>query len=158
MTVSIRPITDFEADWPALIGLLEAMEAQHAEVLKGEPRVGWQENSHKRMAKQFAKGRTNILFAEEDGVPFATIMGQIVKDPGTIREKVGMISNMYVREGYRGSVFRRLIRQMLDWCYANGADICQCSVLIKNQRAYNLWTRMGYKPYIVTFRDYPDEA
>jgi len=153
LAVSIRPVTDLEADWPALLELLKAFDAHHLAFLEGELRPNAYERVHARFTKGLAKGRMLILLAEDEGAAIGIASGAILKSPSMFEERVGYLNNFYIDEAHRGSTlilsFHRLIE---DWFRAQGATVMQRSVYVANERTYALWQRMGFKPYVATLR------
>lgn len=113
-----------------------------------------------RMMRSYAAALDKqVVIVKDDGVPigyaFSTVESadslrnspfRLLPDRGDLPERVGCLSNLYLREEYRGTgIGSRLFELSMEWLESReGVDLIYVFISNGNDAAYEFYTRRGF--------------
>ncbi len=95
-----------------------------------------------------------VLLAEHSGKPVGYMLVFSLKEvPIFELEKVGMISDLFVREGFRGQKISSMLKdEAFKWFRENGVEHVTVPAQYSNARARTIYRKWGFMDYKVQMR------
>jgi GNAT superfamily N-acetyltransferase len=110
----------------------------------------------KRLLRQKLKDvledeESRVFIAEADGETVGYASGQASCREDYLPRRVASISNVFVRGEYRKrGVGRRLVMELCRFFDSTGAEQVTLRYIVGNGEAESFWTKLGFKPIIIT--------
>jgi GNAT superfamily N-acetyltransferase len=96
-----------------------------------------------------------VVVAERKAKLIGLIYGQVLRRSDYLPEKVGMISSIYVAEGFRKrGVGRRLVEELCQFFSGEGVEQVTLRYVVGNVEGERFWTRLGFEAVIITASTY----
>ena len=95
-----------------------------------------------------------ILVLQTDEALAGYFLGMIDRAKPFVKpDKVGRISDAFIREAYRQSGWgRRMFEEMLDWFREKGVEYLELSVDARNRQGIEAWQSFGMEPFMIKMK------
>lgn len=130
--------------------------AKHHQKLSDRFELAWDSKRHWRayLEKRFAEISTKLIVAEEEGEIVGFMLCMLSPNVPIFKEKkIGLISDVYVREGRRRKgVAKKMLDVAVRWFRKNKVRSVQLGVAHDNMEGRAVWRSMGFEPFMITKR------
>lgn len=108
----------------------------------------------KFVRKNIRSRNSIILFAEVNNEPVGYVMSFIKKNVPIFKlDKIGYISDLYVRKGYRKMGISKMFKNWsIKWFKNKGIKHVSIMVNSENRRAHNIYRKWGFNDYVIELR------
>ena len=108
----------------------------------------------KFLARNMGRRNTRVLVAEIDGRIIGYFIGKIERpNPCFVPEKIGKISDAFIKEKYRKSgTGRAMFSELLKWFRKKGIKHIELSVDSRNKLGIKVWQNLGFKEFMKKMR------
>ncbi len=144
--ITIREVTDLEADWPKLWPLFEKLNQHHAALTSRSLTSGREENARSELVEELTSGESLVMLAEAEGRAVATSSARLGETHAD-GSRTGFRSRLYVEEPYRRrGLAARFEARALPWLREHGVSHVERWIVAGNERPQQIWSAHGYRP------------
>ncbi len=147
-------------DLDEVANLWEKLAMHHAD-LSSDFALAWDSKRRwsKYLRKKFAEISTKLIVAEEKDKVVGFMLCMLSPNVPIYKErKLGIISDAYVQEERRKKgVTNKMFEVALKWFKKNKVKTVELHVAMINPEAQAVWKSLGFTPFMIYERLYPDE-
>lgn len=156
--IKVRNATEDDLDEVA--NLWEKLASHHAD-LSDDFALAWDSKRRwtKYLREKFAEISTKLIVAEEEDEIVGFMLCMLSPNVPIYKErKLGIISDAYVQEERRKKgVANKMFDVALKWFRKNKVKTVELRVAMMNPEAQAVWKSLGFTPFIIYERLYPDK-